>query len=169
MVHVIPEEENEFQVINDILINHSMLLEEEYYNLIAFNSDYNDCYFDAIAIMLRLETDDVKDLLNEFLLDKSNANTIDRLIIDHHSSRSAIYERLESEGNMSGFDYDLYNELILECFNVNVNTYYILQDYVRITTIKTCSPQVDNVVVINLLLVQDPIGHRATFFPLRNI
>lgn len=167
MFVLIPEIENECQVVNNVLINHSLSLDKEHYNIISKSFD-NDCYFHSIAILLKLSTEEIKNSLLQFVTNISNTETIQRLILGHDSSFTTLITRLSIGGNICGVYCDLYNELILKVYLVDIHTYYIIKDR-YIYTIKTSNPQSSNK-VIKLLLLHDGIkGHQGSFFPLKNI
>ena len=169
MFVLIPEIENECQVVNNVLINHSLSLDKEHYNIISKSFD-NDCYFHSIAILLDLSTDQFKDLLLAYVTNISNADTISRLLNNSHSLLDTVLRRLSIGGNTSGIYCELYNELVLKVFLVDIHTHYISIHHhgaMYSHSQNVSSPSSSR--VINLLLLHDLIVNQASFFPLRNI
>ena len=159
-----------FQVINNILLDQSLCLENEHYNMLVNGTDY-DCYFHSLAILLGLSTVEFKNSLREYVL-YENSVTISNIIINHNSdgfSISTLITRLAANSvNTSGVYCDFYNALVLKVFLVDVHTHYISGGhYYKTSTSNSRTPSSSSSRVINLLLAS--FSGESCFFPLRSI
>ena len=159
-----------FQLTNDILLDHSLCLENEHYNILANGTDY-DCYFHSLAILLGLSTVEFKVSLLDYVLNSENADTISNLIINHPSdgmSVSTLIIRLSNVVNTCGVYCDFYNALVLKVHLVDVHTHYISGGhYYKTSTSNPRTPSSSSNRVINLLLAS--FSGKSCFFPLRSI
>ena len=160
-----------FQLTNDILLDHSLCLENEHYNILANGTDY-DCYFHSLAILLGLSTVEFKNSLLDYVFNSENLVTISSLIINHPSggmSVDTLITRLSNSENTYGVYCDFYNALVLKVHLFDVHTHFISGGHyykTRTSNSQTPLPWGPNR-VINLLLVS--FSGESCFFPLRSI
>lgn len=171
LTQLLPEEApNALQKINNILLNYSLSLFNEHFNKIYYGTD-NDCYFHSVAILLELSTVEFKCSLLDFITNINNVDVIQSLILKHRSSVSDLIARLSIGGNTCGVYCDIYNELVLKVYLLDVHTHYMLKDpHVEIDYVtKTSDRRTQSTNrVINLLLASVSTGS-ACFLPLKNI